>query len=56
MDNKNINQIVNFWMYIFYLFAPFKMLWNQNTEKKDGGDLYEDRCTVGASIRKNKIK
>lgn len=53
MNDKYIDQITKFWILLYRLFSPFKIFWSGSTlkEDKDGGDVYEERCTVGGSNR-----
>jgi len=55
-NNKYINSIVtNYWTFLYYFLYPFRFFMKKDeTEEKNGGDLYEERCTVGGNRRKDK--
>jgi hypothetical protein len=55
MDNQKINQLAKFWILSHRLVTPFKILFGYfDSNDKDGGDIYEERCTIGGTSRKNK--
>ncbi len=52
-DNSYIQSMIpNYWIFVYYFLSPFRIFVKK--DEKDGGDLYEERCTIGSKTKEKK--